>query len=198
MGLFDSVVDSGLFGGLAGSLVGGGLSFLGQSSANKSNRQITADQMNFQREMANTAYQRAMADMRKAGLNPILAYKMGGAAVPSGAAIQMQNPWAGAQQSLSSIGSNMASAAQAYRTDKLVEAELSKIESETWRNEISSLLADAQESKTSQETQNVITQGKILKEQLKREENFGKIENTQAGEIMRWINRIMETVSPFR
>ena len=43
------------------------------------------DQMNFQREMSNTSYQRAMEDMRKAGLNPILAGKLGGASTPSGA-----------------------------------------------------------------------------------------------------------------
>ena len=40
----------------------------------------------FQYDLATSAYQRAMQDMRKAGLNPILAYQQGGAAVPGGSA----------------------------------------------------------------------------------------------------------------
>ena len=43
------------------------------------------DQMNFQREMSNTSYQRSMSDMKKSGLNPILAGKLGGASTPGGA-----------------------------------------------------------------------------------------------------------------
>ena len=42
----------------------------------------------YQTQMANTAYQRAVQDLKRAGLNPILAYSQGGAAAPSGSAAQ--------------------------------------------------------------------------------------------------------------
>ncbi len=57
------------------------------AKANRTNKKIAQKQMDFQKEMSNTSYQRAMADMKSAGLNPILAYQQGGASQPSGAAI---------------------------------------------------------------------------------------------------------------
>lgn len=73
------------------ALVKGGSSAFGQVMANKANKAASMRQMSFQREMSSTAYQRAMADMRKAGLNPILAYKQGPASSPAGSTYQAGN-----------------------------------------------------------------------------------------------------------
>lgn len=56
-------------------------------SARTSNEQMAQRQEDFQREMSNSAYQRATTDMRAAGINPMLAYSQGGASSPSGASV---------------------------------------------------------------------------------------------------------------
>lgn len=78
------------------ALIGGaaaiGAGALTAGSARRQNRmqmEMAREQMAFQERMSSTAYQRAMADMRKAGLNPILAYQQGGASSPGGAQAQI-------------------------------------------------------------------------------------------------------------
>lgn len=71
--------------GLLTAVVAGGFSAYGASKQNEEARHRAIEQMKFQKTMSNTAYQRAMKDMKLAGLNPILAYKQGGASAPSGA-----------------------------------------------------------------------------------------------------------------
>lgn len=79
---------------IGGSLVSGLLSNKGASDANAASASSVKQQQDFQERMSNTSYQRGMADMQKAGINPMLAYMKGGASTPEGASYTAQNTWA--------------------------------------------------------------------------------------------------------
>lgn len=78
-------------------------------------------QMKFQREMSGTAVQRQMADMRKAGINPILAAKYGGASTPSGASYTLPNIGAAAVEGYKGASSAKQMQAQAKLAEQNVE-----------------------------------------------------------------------------
>lgn len=86
----------GFFGGPTGAMIGGSLGSSlmqqqGQKEANKQNVSLAREQMAFQERMSSSAYQRSMADLDKAGLNPMLAFAQGGASAPTGQTAQVQN-----------------------------------------------------------------------------------------------------------
>lgn len=92
---------------IGSSLLGG---LFGKSGAEKQNEaQIASarEQMAFQERMSNTAHQREMADMRAAGLNPILSAKTGGASSPGGAQPDIVNTMAPMENAARSMGDKL-------------------------------------------------------------------------------------------
>jgi len=122
------------------NVAGSALQFLGVKETNKAQVGLGQDQMAFQERMSSTAYQRAMEDMRTAGLNPILAYSQGGASTPGGAMPVISNPYAGAANMFQSTASGIKDLAQADLAD--ASAENQKAQAAATNKRIDSLLAN--------------------------------------------------------
>lgn len=102
----------GILGAVAGPLIGGLFGYEGQSEVNETNQQIASqntafnaaeadkarifnaaqagEQRDWAERLSGSAYQRAIGDMKAAGLNPMLAYSQGGASTPGGASASGQ------------------------------------------------------------------------------------------------------------
>lgn len=103
--------------GIGSTLVGGALGYLGAKEANAASRDVAREQMGFQERMSNTAWQRATEDMRKAGINPMLAFAQGGASTPQGSTATVRN----------AVGAGLSSAMQA----KQLQSQLANVQAQT-------------------------------------------------------------------
>lgn len=131
--------------GLLSGVVSGALAYKGAKEANKANLKIAREQMGFQERMSNTAYQRTIADMQAAGINPMLAYMQGGASSPGGASAEMKNELSGAVNS--AVEARRASAELAN-----LKKQNANIDSQTALNKMLTEQAQAQTGKTSSDT----------------------------------------------
>lgn len=154
--------------GAVGSLVGG---MQRNSAADYQARR----QMAFQKEMSNTAYQRTMADMKAAGLNPMLASKVGGASTPAGAMAQMSDVITPAVTAGTSAYSARMSGEKTEQDIELskdqqqqVKAGVAKIKAETEN-------LGAQKLVIQRTAHNLLAQGGLLSQQESNAETTGKI-----------------------
>lgn len=128
---------SGIFGGgggggspiTAAALVAPQL--IGGIMQNSAAKQMAQDQMEFQERLSNTSYQRQMADLQAAGLNPILAAKLGGASTPSGASAPVENVVGPAINSALTLRMQNLNAENLVEQNALIRANTAKTAAET-------------------------------------------------------------------
>lgn len=111
-----------------GNLAGDALSYMGNRETNAANAAQARAQMDFQREMSNTSYQRATEDMKKAGLNPALGYSQGGASTPQGSKAEMTN-------GLNAFKGSAQAVAETYNSLRATSANIAKTNADTKRTD---------------------------------------------------------------
>lgn len=116
---------------VGGSALAAGAAYAGQRSANRTNIRLAEENRAFQERMSDTSYRRAVADMRAAGINPILAASRGGASTPGGAQATVQNALGQAAASAQGAARVMTEIRQAHSQDSLRKAQAAKASADT-------------------------------------------------------------------
>lgn len=185
-----------------GALGAGFLGYKGQRDANQANIQLARENRAFQERMSSTAHQRAVRDLRAAGLNPILAARSP-ASSPGGSLARVEN----------ALGKGVASAMELTRLRqdlKNMRAQERNMDADTAVKEWTAKIAKHQENSaisqmyTDRETMNqAMKHTEILDHALKRSQNLKEIEDSSFGELMNYVDRIrgslpQNPLRPFR
>jgi hypothetical protein len=193
---------------IGGSLLGGYLQ-------NSSNQSIAANQQAFQAYQSATSYQRAVADMRKAGLNPLLAYQQGGASTPQGASIPAVDMIGGAVHSARASERLKADLKNLQEVNKQIQANTFKAKADAVKsmadvqnqtnmtnsnvalNNVLQAKAIADTSLSANSARTAAANAQIAEAEIPKFKNREEVEESGFGKAMRWLDRVGESVGSF-
>ncbi len=181
-------------GGYGPAIIGGGAAVVGGHMRNVAQRAESREQMAFQERMSSTAYQRAVEDMRLAGINPMLAYMQGGASSPGGAQAQISDIVSPAVSSamhgrrLSQEIRNMKASADRDRSSanrERVQAQVHGVDVEVRREQAKLLKADTALRQMTRE---------MMRMQMPGLKNQMKVDLSPVGITTQYLRRIREVL----
>lgn len=151
--------------------IGAGASIYGAGRQNYANAKEAARNRRFQRQMSNTAVRRRVRDMKKAGINPMLAVGSSGgafqAATPQGAQARMENVFDDSVSDAAKAWTTAFQAKLAKKELKLKDAQIHNIDSQANLN-------DTTAAKVAQDTEIDMSPARIGKREQELDETWSR------------------------
>ncbi len=180
----------------AGQVIAAGVDVVGGVLQSAANFEAQTRAQDFGSAEYGTRYQTTMEDMRKAGLNPILAYQQGVGAQPKGQGLQgLPNVLSGAASTARGANRMVAEIGMLKETKKLRNAETWR----TWAQErAQSYQGDLNRElslKAVQDREVAATTAKLMKTGLPAAKAQERLDKMPVGETLRMWNRIIRSVT---
>lgn len=177
---------------MLGDLISGALSFIGGERRNESQEDQANAQMAFQERMSNTAHRREVEDLKKAGLNPMLSLRHGGASSPAGAQANIQDTITPAINSALAAAMNRAQVANLQEQNKKIQAETALSHAQERNVDADTMQKFVNIPKIEQDTLTSAAQATHLKESIENLRSLQGLQHHQMVKLMAEVDRIFE------